>query len=88
MRNRNFPGKLILAAISGCLLAVTGAVVFAQSSGTCADWEKAAGGKTAFEVASVKRNVASGKTSLPFPLDNRDGFRSTGGVFSVEDLPL
>jgi uncharacterized protein (TIGR03435 family) len=58
MNNRDLPGKLILAGACGCLLlAILGpSFARAQSSETAADWEKAAGGKTSFEVASVKPN--------------------------------
>jgi bla regulator protein BlaR1 len=62
-------------------IALGAPAVFAQ-----ADWQKAAGGKMAFEVASVKKS--SGSFVPPaFPLDEGDAFRPTGGLFHA-DFPL
>src|SRR5690242_5914175 len=78
------------AAICAALAAVT--LTHAQSTDSLA-WEKAAGGKMSFEVASVKQN----KSGLPpsgeiprsnFALDETDKYASTGGLFSVTNYPL
>lgn len=54
--------RLALAAAALCLLAALAATspaffVSAQSPDTAADWEKAAGGKMAFDATSVKQSV-------------------------------
>src|SRR5438045_115364 len=50
------------------------------------DWQRAAGGKRAFEVASVKES--QGPFAPPsFPLDAGDAFRPTGGLFHA-DFPV
>src|SRR6185369_12987060 len=50
------------------------------------EWETAAGGKRAFEVASVK--LDSGPFRPPnFPLDPGEAYRPVGGRFSA-DFPL
>ena len=80
----------MFAAICIAFVAVT--LTRAQSSGTLA-WERAAGGKMSFDVASVKQN----KSGLPpsgeiphsnFALDYTDKYASTGGLFSVTNYPL
>jgi uncharacterized protein (TIGR03435 family) len=61
MKNHGLPGKLALLGMGGCLLLVILDTTFvrppsvrAQSQDTASDWEKAAGGKMSFDVASVK----------------------------------
>src|SRR4051794_28914342 len=71
-------------------LAIYLPVVFGQGSTAQApdvpQWQIAAGGKMAFEVASVKRDT--GEFRPPnFPLDPGDAFRPVGGRFSA-DFPL
>lgn len=60
--------------------------------GHAADWQKAAGGKMSFDVASVKRN----KSGFPngdgpnanMSLDDNDAFKPNGGLFSATNIPL
>jgi bla regulator protein blaR1 len=47
------------------------------------DWQTAAGGKMAFEVASVRRSKADTFKSPGYPLDVEDSYSSTGGYFSA-----
>jgi uncharacterized protein (TIGR03435 family) len=73
-----------------CLVAACCLVAFAQDvappSTQVPDWQTAAGGKRAFEVASVK--IDPGPFRSPnFPLDPGDAFRPVGGRFSA-DFPL
>src|SRR5579871_6851170 len=65
----------IKVGIAGIAIA---AIAFAQSR-AIPDWEKAAGGKLAFEVASVK--LASAFAPPSFPLDPGDAYADTGGRF-------
>lgn len=51
-----------------------------------ADWQAAAGGRMAFEVASVKPSKG-GPVSPGFPLNAGDAYRPTGGRFRA-DFPL
>lgn len=82
--------RLALAVAIVLLLGVLAAIspaffVSAQSPDTSADWEKAAGGKMAFDVASVKANriVVPWRSSTPFSVD--DEFPSHGGLLSITD---
>lgn len=56
-----------------------------------AEWEKAAGGKMSFDVASVKQDKADPSTT-GFPqnvsLDAANGFTPTGGLFRAANIPL
>ena len=47
------------------------------------DWQKAAGGKMAFEVASIKPGSPEKFMSPNFPLDAGDAYAETGGRFSA-----
>jgi uncharacterized protein (TIGR03435 family) len=51
------------------------------------DWQTKAGGKMAFEVASVKLNKAEQMLPLNVPLDAGDRHTPTGGLFRA-DVPL
>jgi bla regulator protein blaR1 len=94
MNNRGLLGKLAIVGIGGCLLlAITSpSFVRAQSSAT-EDWEKAAGGKMSFDVASVKQN----KPGFPpggdprhtnIPLGQSDAYSPTGGLILITNYPL
>jgi uncharacterized protein (TIGR03435 family) len=55
------------------------------------DWEKAAGSKIMFDVASVKQDKANPTaTSMQenVPLDAGNGFTHTGGLFRATNIPL
>ena len=71
------------AAICAAFLAVT--LTRAQSSAT-QDWEKAAGGKMSFVVASVKPSAPGTRFGSNVPLDGSDG-PSAGGLFTA-NAPL
>jgi uncharacterized protein (TIGR03435 family) len=81
----SFARKLRSAVIA--MAAVTAFAVFGQSS--VPDWQTAAGGKMAFEVASVKRNQGADRPgSSNVPLGPADAFSPTGGLFSTTNYPL
>ena len=69
------------AAVSFAVLAFIPVLLRAQSAGS--DWEKAAGGKLSFDVASVKRNT-SNRYHTRFPLDAGGSYSPNGSLFSVE----
>lgn len=60
--------------------------VHAQSSDTV-DWEKAAGGKMSFDVASVKQNVSDipGLVNWNIPIFG-DDYPPTGGLFRAKNF--
>jgi bla regulator protein BlaR1 len=47
-------------------------------------WQTAAGGKMAFEVASIRQTAPGKFTSPNFPLDAGNAYASTGGRFSAD----
>lgn len=55
-------------------------------------WQKDAGGKMVFDVASVKENKsgvsASNRPTSNVPLDPQDLYAPTGGLFSATNFPL
>jgi uncharacterized protein (TIGR03435 family) len=70
-----------LGLVCWLLLAVTGA--WAQVP----DWQKAAGGKMAFDVATIRPTKPGEFTPPSFPLGPDDSYKQTGGAFSA-DFPL
>jgi uncharacterized protein (TIGR03435 family) len=61
------------------------------SQTTQRQWEVDAGGKLAFDVASVKQNKAEmngSNSSENVPLNAGDGFTPTGGLFRATNIPL
>jgi uncharacterized protein (TIGR03435 family) len=55
------------------------------------DWQTAAGGKMAFDVASIKQNTAAPSASTVssnIPLGPQEMFAPTGGLLSATDFPL
>jgi hypothetical protein len=78
---------VLAVAVGAAMLA--GFVVLSQVSAQSAidDWEKAAGGKMSFDVASVNRNVSglppSGEHLIAnFPLDDGDAYTADRGFLS------
>lgn len=69
------------------------AALLAAAVGICAqtasrEWEKAAGGKIAFEVASIKQNMAEPTEAnwhSNVPLNSSEAFSPTGGLFSASN---
>jgi beta-lactamase regulating signal transducer with metallopeptidase domain len=82
-------GKKLALGITG-VLAFTAPVVIGVLNAVGAqeipDWQTKAGGKLAFEVASVKLS-AGRQTALNVPLDAGDRYTPTGGLFRA-DVPL
>jgi bla regulator protein BlaR1 len=94
MRNRRVAalslGKKLALGITG-MLAFTVPIVIGVLNAVWAqeipDWQTKAGGKMAFEVASVKLSTAKQMLPLNVPLDAGDRFTPTGGLFRA-DVPL
>jgi bla regulator protein BlaR1 len=89
MKNRYLCWRLAPVGIGGCLLLVLGpSFVCAQSSAT-EDWEKAAGGKMSFDVASVKQNTSgSNAANTNFSWTMGTEAPQTGGLFLATNWPL
>ncbi|MGH9574217.1 MAG: TIGR03435 family protein [Candidatus Acidiferrales bacterium] len=86
---------LFRATIGAAVLVAPGmAAQFMRAQASATDWEKAAGGKMAFEVASVKQ----GRSVLPpelgqrptsnVPLGPGDVYSATGGLFIATNIAL
>jgi len=84
--------KLLLATAGAAALAVPLAVgvVRLQAQTAVADWQTAAGGKMAFDVASVKvnRSGVERRSSNITGFNAGPTFSPTGGLFSVTNYPL
>jgi uncharacterized protein (TIGR03435 family) len=94
MRNRPMhglsPGKKLtlgIAGLVGFMAPITVGVVKAVWAQEIPGWQTKAGGKMAFEVASVR--LSTGKQFLPpsVPLDAGERYQPTGGLFRA-DFPL
>jgi uncharacterized protein (TIGR03435 family) len=93
--NSGFDRKALVAVIGIAAFAgslISGVVMNApllRAQSSSADWEKAAGGKMAFDVASVKKNNTGDETGIQtnIPLAGKR-FTPTGGLFSVTEFPL
>ncbi len=82
--------RLAVAAVP-LMLGLTHPQLKAQSAGSPAlteDWEKAAGGKLAFEVASIRPNTSDRDPTVNFVLGPGDAYASNGGLFSTSNLSL
>jgi bla regulator protein blaR1 len=73
-------------ALTGVIVPMT--IGLAQSAGEMPDWQKAAGGKMAFDVASVRQDTSSGEPYSNFPLGPGAMYSSNGGTFTARGYPL
>jgi uncharacterized protein (TIGR03435 family) len=67
------------------------AVPGTPSSSAIPKWQKEAGAKMNFSVASVKQNTTDPSKARPhsnFPLGNGNAYSATGGFFDVTNFPL
>jgi bla regulator protein blaR1 len=87
-------GGRVLLCVAGALLNST-PPVFGQantpqrspepaSAVTVPEWQTAAGGKMAFEVASVRENPSGKYKPPPYSIDPDDDFVDTGGFFTAD----
>lgn len=82
----------VIAVLAPLAIGLANAPLLHAQSGST-DWEKAAGGKMAFEVASVKQNFApfgpgTVHSNISIDISNSDDFTPTGGRFYETDFPL
>ena len=93
----NFTRKPMLVAIGIAVLvgSVASMVVNAprvRAQSTASDWEKAAGGKMSFDVASIKQNKygdsPAGRTTTNVGFDAGDDYRPTGGLLRASSWPV
>ena len=83
-----FPEMLARAVLSVTLGVCAAATPADAQSSTVPDWQIAAGGKMAFDVASVKRTAPDEPTHWNIPLGPGDSYSPTGGLFSVTNIQL
>ena len=98
-RGRKNDGRRVFIACAGLLAApvVAWLGISAHAQGAGQDWEKAAGGKQEFEVASVRRDTTDGGSYSNFSLDGGNLYFTVdktykqnpeGSLFSAKNLPL
>lgn len=86
-------GKLALVGVAGCVLLAIVGPAFEGQSAINEDWEKAAGGKISFDVASIKQNLSGlppvgDNPTANFPLDDGYAYAANGALLSVTNFPL
>jgi hypothetical protein len=67
------------------VLAFANAIIL-HAPATIPDWQKAAGGSMAFEVASVR--PSEGRNFGSFPLNAENSYRQTGGLLTASEAGL
>lgn len=82
-----FIAPLVLLVLLG-IVAVPGSFGFAQNQSQVPQWQINAGGKRAFDVASIKANRSSDPANATFPLGPGDAFAPNGGLFAASNQPL
>ncbi len=80
--------KLLLGAIGLITMAVPVICGLAQPTKEMPNWQKAAGGKMAFEVATIKPNVSDHPPQVNFTLGSGDTYAETGGRFRASNISL
>lgn len=82
-----------IAAACAAVCAVLLAVTLSRAQSSSSNWEKTAGGKMSFEVASVKQNTSGlppngDNPRANFSLDSTDAYSQNGGLLTVVNFPL
>jgi uncharacterized protein (TIGR03435 family) len=77
-----------IAALAAFLVLGIASVPFLHAQSATDGWEKAAGGKMSFDVASVKQNTTATFSPPNYPLDDSDTYAPTGGLFIAKGFPL
>jgi bla regulator protein blaR1 len=80
--------RFMLGGVALIGVIVPMAIGLAQSVGEMPDWQKAAGGKMAFDVTSVRRNLSNDEPYSNFPLGPGAMYSSNGGTFTARGYPL
>lgn len=98
MNDRSNRGKNILRSAAALLVAAAAiAPLPLRSQSTAPDWQKAAGGRQEFDVASVRENKTGAPSHSNFSLDNgnawftvsqKDMLAPNGTLFSAGSVPL
>jgi bla regulator protein BlaR1 len=79
--------SLVVACTALCATLFAASLKRAQLTAT-EDWERAAGGKQSFEVASVKQTKSQPPPRTNVPLGSADVYPPNGGLFSATDWAL
>ncbi|HEY1803599.1 MAG TPA: TIGR03435 family protein [Terracidiphilus sp.] len=97
MQNANRKRYLLLSAATFFATIASGVLALAQTTTPMPDWQKTAGGKQEFEVASVREDKVGGSAYSNFSLDagneyfvpsKSDILDPTGTLFSARNQPL
>ncbi len=80
----------LFLGLAAAIILAGSAVRRVSAQSTTPDWEKAAGGKMSFDVASVKQNLSglNGPVTYNVPYGSQNLFTPTGGLYSATNLPL
>jgi uncharacterized protein (TIGR03435 family) len=70
-----------IAALTPLLVLGIARVPLLHAQSTNSDWEKAAGGKMSFDVASIKPSASDERHGTNVNLDSGNGFTPSGGLF-------
>jgi hypothetical protein len=84
----NFSMKLLLGAVASITIAVPVVFGLAQATKETPNWQKAAGGKMAFEVATIKPNVSDDSPKVNFTLGPGDRYAKTAGRILASNISL
>jgi uncharacterized protein (TIGR03435 family) len=84
---KDFKVRQLIAVVLAVFVGVVAAQLKAQSP-TVPQWQVDAGGKMAFDVASVKQNKSGSPPHADFSLDNGNSYAANGGLFSVTGFPV
>jgi bla regulator protein BlaR1 len=80
--------KLFLGAVALAAIAAPVVLGLAQTATDAPDWQKAAGSKMEFDVASIRQNKDDNpRQNSNFPLDSGDRYEPLGGLFRATGLP-
>ncbi len=90
IQERRALAVMLLVGMAATLLRARSAAgqVPTGKSATMPQWQIAAGGKRAFDVASVKQNKSGTRPSSNFPLNAGASYPPSGGLFSGVYQPL
>jgi bla regulator protein blaR1 len=82
-----FPVRFTLKLITSVWAIAFASLAFGQTTAAAPDWQIAAGGNLAFEVASIRLTKPGAARPPSIPMENDDAMRPSGGTFRA-DFPV